>query len=206
MEEQGLALSPEQRLAYGVKMERMGKYKGAEEQYKKVLEAGTHDEEAWFNLGNIYVKRAEDALFSGKWYKKAEECYHKVLDLNNHNTAAINNLADLYNRKGDYQRALELVQPIARQNVPDSHYFFTTLGDTYMNLEQYDKAIDSYKTAEEEAANLEKVDKTFYEALYNNMADVYNKIGNKDLSEQYRNRVPEYTNTPDESHESSKTK
>ena len=51
MEEQGLALTPEQRLAYGVQMERMGKYKGAEEQYQKVLEAGTHDEEAWFMRG-----------------------------------------------------------------------------------------------------------------------------------------------------------
>lgn len=185
----GLSMSPEQRLALGVRLEQLGKYKEAEAHYVEVLRGGSHKEEAYTNLGNVYSSIADRSFRPKKWSKKAVESYRRALEINPNSPATRNNLGDVLNKLGRHREALTLVSELAKPGLPDARYFLCTLGDAQMGVHHYEDAMRSYAAAEKEAARQGDATPAFLRPLYEAMARVSRKLGQTATAREYEQKA-----------------
>jgi tetratricopeptide (TPR) repeat protein len=87
-------------------------------------------------------------------YNKAIEIYRKLLDktliLNkNIDFQLVGNLIEAYNEKGDYEKSLELIDLFLKdkKNKDIESYVYCNAGNTFLDLEDYKKAIKYYNRA-----------------------------------------------------------
>jgi len=194
LDQLGIAMHPEQRLAYGIRLERMDELDKAEAQYLKVLDEGFRAEETLFNLGNVYVAKSKKSLRPHKCQTKAVDCYQQVLEINPENMAAANNLADVLNEQGKPHDAVALLTRFVDKNIPDSEYLYATLGDEKKRLGEYEEYITAYVESEKEALEETNIDRKFLTGLYKSRSGVHRLLGDEANAALYREKAKKVLN------------
>ncbi len=189
LDQLGVAMHPEQRLAYGIRLERSGELDKAEAQYLKVLDEEYRMEEALFNLGNVYVAKSEKSLRPHKWQTKAVDCYQQALGINPDNMVAANNLADVLNEQGKPDDAIDLLTRFVDKNIPDSEYLYATLGDAKKRLGEYEESVAAYVESEKEALKETDIDRKFLSGLYKSRSHVHHLLSDEINADLYRNKA-----------------
>lgn len=115
-------------------------YENAIKAYEKVLSISADDIDAIISVGEIYQLQKD--------YTKAIDAYLKALNSEPEQLFLYPLLADAYVNVNKRQEALKLVDQLidlARsKNKSDSAYLNATLGDIYLIVKDYDKAIEYY--------------------------------------------------------------
>jgi Flp pilus assembly protein TadD len=86
----------------GVIYEQKGLYDLAEKEYAKAYKKQTEWATPYFNLGNLYFKKAD--------YRKSEDYYRKAMKMDGNNPDVLNNLAYLLCILGKYPEAKMLAE------------------------------------------------------------------------------------------------
>jgi tetratricopeptide (TPR) repeat protein len=97
----------------------------------------------WNELGNIYYNIVA--------YDEAINALNKAIELDHSYGWTYNNLASIYMHKGNYSRAVPLLQkgiPLMK-NSKDRALLWNRLGDAYRRMDQRDRAAAAYKKAVE---------------------------------------------------------
>lgn len=188
LEDSGMAMTPERRLAYGIRLEESGELEKAEEQYHKVLAIGTHDSVALTNLGNVYMAKRERSMWSGRWLAKAVRCYLKALDIEPDSMIVRNNLADAHNIQGKPLRSIQVLSGHMKSG-PGASHCHTTLGEAYDQLGRYDESLESYLAAEAEALKDSPPDNDLLNLIYGHLSAAYLKVGKRNQALAYREKA-----------------
>lgn len=113
-------------------------------------------------------------------YAGAKEYLNKELEENPKNAYASTLLAMAYFKEQDYSSALSLInqsiKKISKKSRDFKAFAYTTAADIYINLEEYDKAIENYNKAINECPNESET--------YEKRADLLYEIGEYDLSDK----------------------
>jgi len=113
-----LGADPYDDLSLGKKMFRDGNFGLAERYFRRAVEAGPRDAEAWLGLAAAY-----DRL---KRFDLADRAYSQVLHIAGRTPEVLNNLGYSYMLRGNYQRAREILRE-AQAKDPASPYIQTNL-------------------------------------------------------------------------------
>jgi tetratricopeptide (TPR) repeat protein len=109
--------------------------------------------EQYEQIVKLDPKSVEDHLLLGRLYRinnellKAESEFKIAVGLQPSSEDAVTALAILYNEEGDTSRALQVLNAIPEQSRTAKLY--STLGYTYEQSKDYDKAVDAYRHAVE---------------------------------------------------------
>lgn len=93
-----------------------------------------------------YIKKG-NSYYNSKKYKSAEVEYRKALELDPTNNYAKFNLGNAYYRQGNYQEAMNHFDAVNRSkfNKNDLSKAYYNLGNSMMQAQKYEDAIESYK-------------------------------------------------------------
>ncbi|HOV92809.1 MAG TPA: tetratricopeptide repeat protein [Candidatus Kapabacteria bacterium] len=93
-----------------------------------------------------YIKKG-NSYYNSKKYKSAEVEYRKALELDPTNNYAKFNLGNAYYRQGNYQEAMNQFDAVNRSkfNKNDLSKAYYNLGNSMMQAQKYEDAIESYK-------------------------------------------------------------
>jgi len=97
---------------------------------------------------NKFIRRGNKAFDRGD-YKEAEIDYQKVLEKNNKSDIGEFNLGGALFQQENYKEAASLFENQTEKSVPDEQRAksFHNLGNSLVNLKQFDKAVEAYKNA-----------------------------------------------------------
>lgn len=114
-----------------------GNYNDAKKIISKVIKYDSNNYEAWRWLGVIYHEGFQNPM-------QAERAYKTAIDLNKEDFIAYYMLASLYkDYLKRYKKSEELLVLIISKN-NNNYLFYSSLGDLYVKMEQYDKAEQAY--------------------------------------------------------------
>lgn len=118
----------------------LGKYREAEQHFKKALTLKPDFPDAWNNLATLY-------LLTKQW-DKAIRCTQKAVASVNYGTPqfAYNNMGLAYYNQGEYQKAVDSFLE-ALKIFPSYSVCLTNLGLAYEGMRKYEKAIACYRKA-----------------------------------------------------------
>lgn len=135
------------------------KYDMAMKEYKRALELYPNYTPALNGIAAIYDERYQYALSEAyyKRYMKIDPCGF-----------VYSNLAILYIKQGKYNKALEIIDRGLKITPNDAHSYYIK-GAVFLYKREYDKAIESYKKAEE----IGMVEDYLNSSLYYEMARAY---------------------------------
>ena len=129
--------------------------------YRKALEYDPDDSTTWSNMGFCYRAIGQ--------FDKAIEHFQKAKELmknKNDNPRPYFQMAKCYTALGEYEKALECCRE-GTEIFPDDGDFWEQIGNIYIRLEQYEKAIKAYEHM-----------KPLTDAYYRNAASAWLKKGN----------------------------
>ncbi|MGA9111573.1 MAG: tetratricopeptide repeat protein [Smithella sp.] len=150
----------------------LGNYNQAIEDYNRAIEIKPDYAMAYDNRGNAYSSLGN--------YRQAIEDYNGAIKIKPGYAIAYNNRGIAYGNLGQYQHAIEGYNEAIRLK-PDYSDAFYGRGIAYTNLCQYQRAIEDFNRAIRlNPANFQ---------VYNNMAGVYLKSGNKELGCYYAQKA-----------------
>lgn len=97
---------------------------------------------------NKFIRRGNDAFEKGD-FKKAEIDYRKALEKNIKSTKGTYNLGGAIYQQESFEDAANLYGSLAESNISaeEKAKSFHNLGNSQMNMQQFDAAIESYKNA-----------------------------------------------------------
>ncbi len=159
----------------GLQLQEEGKGKDARVKFKEALKVNPRNEAAYYYLGKSYYleERIEDAIkewvelctkipekayivfddLEKAWFElgnfsEAENLYTNLWGNDHNNIKAAMALAEIYNKKGEYDRALELLEQLQEEH-PENSYIQPFIVQVLYNKNQYkaacNKALDFLK-------------------------------------------------------------
>lgn len=106
------------------------------------------DMSAFAQSENKFIRRGNNAFERGD-YKEAEVDYQKALEKNAKSEVGEFNLGGALFQQENYEESASIFDNLSRRNVSDDQRAksFHNLGNSMVNLQQYDQAIEAYKNA-----------------------------------------------------------
>jgi tetratricopeptide (TPR) repeat protein len=111
--------------------------------YHRAIEFNPQDSIVWDELGKLHLKRQN--------YAESISAFQKVISLNPRNGEAYIRLASTLFQIGDYEASALTYQagiPLFDDNIARSA-LWALLGETYVQMKDYEKAIEAYKQSEQ---------------------------------------------------------
>ena len=108
----------------------------AEDLYKKALKINPYDYHTWFNLGELYLSRANESGSVSEVRKKTKnalESYLKAIELDSSHANAHYRIGVILNVNGGYKEAIRHLT-IASEKMPKNTSVMMQLGSAYMQL------------------------------------------------------------------------
>ena len=108
----------------------------AEDLYKKALKINPYDYHTWFNLGELYLSRANESGSPSEIRKKTKdalESYLKAIELDSSHANAHYRIGVILNVNGGYKEAIRHLK-IASEKMPKNTSVMMQLGSAYMQL------------------------------------------------------------------------
>ena len=108
----------------------------AEDLYKKALKINPYDYHTWFNLGELYLSRANESGSPSEIRKKTKdalESYLKAIELDSSHANAHYRIGVILNVNGGYKEAIRHLT-IASEKMPKNTSVMMQLGSAYMQL------------------------------------------------------------------------
>ncbi|MBM3163618.1 MAG: tetratricopeptide repeat protein [Chlorobi bacterium] len=118
------------------------------------------DAEAWFRLGNAYARNQQ--------YRNAQDAYREALEVDPGLDKALQALGATYFNQRDYPEALVYFTRYQKL-APDDSLRNYDLGNVFLQMQQYDRAIAAYRTA--------IVNSISFEEAYYNLGVCYLRTG-----------------------------
>ena len=138
------------RLAYAFALESLHKYKDMEEQLRLVLEQNPNNAAAYNLLGYSLAER-------NKRLDEAERLVSRALSLSPGDRAFADSLAWVYYRKGEYQKALDLLEGLDKDFIEANADVAYHLGAVYAALGQPQQALPYLQQAAPEVKEAQKL-------------------------------------------------
>lgn len=146
------------------------------EQYKQILDIDPGDYQVRNNLGVIYAQL--------RLFDEAIEQFEKVIETKPDYTTAFLNMGAAYGDMGNLDKAIESFEK-AIEISPGYAKAYQNLGVAYYETEQFQQAIDNFEKYI--ALYQGEIDET----IFYTMALSYKQLGNKDMAQQYLQKVIE---------------
>ncbi|MCP4151687.1 MAG: tetratricopeptide repeat protein [bacterium] len=115
-----------------------GRFKEAEDEFRKAVAANPKEVPAHINLGTT--------LGQMKKYREAIACFNAALQLDPNNVTAHFNLGTIYNFWGETGKAIPHLKKVLEVNNKDAEVYMS-LGDALYMKNRLDEALESYKSA-----------------------------------------------------------
>ena len=116
----------------------------AEILYKKALKINPYDVNTWFNLGELYLSKANESAYTMEFRNKTKsalEAYLKAIDLDSMHANAHYRIGVILNANGGYKEAIRhLTTALGR--MPENTSVMMQLGSAYMQLGDTAKYVD----------------------------------------------------------------
>jgi len=116
----------------------------AESFYKKALKINPYDVNTWFNLGELYLSKANESSYIPEIRNKTKnalEAYLKAIDLDSTHADAHYRIGVILNANGGYKEAIRHLT-MALTKMPENTSVMMQLGSAYMQLGDTAKYID----------------------------------------------------------------
>jgi len=116
----------------------------AETLYKKALKINPYDVNTWFNLGELYLSKANESAYTFEIRNKTKsalEAYLKAIDLDSMHANAHYRIGVILNANGGYKEAIRHLTT-ALGKMPENTSVMMQLGSAYMQLGDTAKYID----------------------------------------------------------------
>ena len=156
--------------------------------FKQAILSDNMFESSLINLGFLYRLNGH--------YSQAQMAYEYALKLNPDSLTAMENLAYLFSITDRSEQASVLLTKVERKRA-DNPYYFVNLGETELDLGNYQAALQHFKKA---LSLSRKTHETYF-----GLARTYFKLGDKTLTEHYLQLAKDYANnTRDEARYQSK--
>lgn len=145
---------------------------GAEAKFINAIRIDSKNEEAYFGLASVYIKKEE--------WDEARDTLEFLLKINPQNVKSLLTLAEVYEKKKDLQKAVEYYEKAAIADDGRAETF-AKIGDLLFDINQCESAIEAMLQANE----LEPENKVYLDKI----VDISVKCGNKDSAEEYYQKL-----------------
>ncbi len=116
----------------------------AEDLYRKALKINPYDYHTWFNLGELYLSKANESGYTSEVRKKTKDAlgaYLKAIELDSLHANAHYRIGVILNINGGYKEAIRHLT-IALDKMPKNTSVMMQMGSAYMQLGDTAKYID----------------------------------------------------------------
>jgi len=161
----------------GISYDKQKNYENAISDYSKAIELDPKETIAYKNLGLTYDHMGE--------YAKAIYNYTKMIDINPKDEVAFYYRGASYDDSGKYELAIKDFTKAIKLN-PNDVFNYHYRGISYEHSGEYEKAISDYRDAI-------KINPDYIEA-YENLSDVYKKLGKRKEAEEFRAKAEKLKN------------
>lgn len=159
------SLSFDEHMRLGAIYENQGKYELALREYESAQVIDTKDANAWFALGNVYLRLKD--------LSKAERHYQRAIELQPR-PEFYNNMGWLLMEKGDLDGARKSIEEAVRTASEGGYIYMDTLGVVQMRAGELDKAEKSFLDA---AGAVPPKRKEALSEIYIHLSELYKKTG-----------------------------
>jgi len=182
------------------------------EEFKETVKLNPNNYDAFYSLGRLYYKqqqfeKAEKEFESAVRIKgdfvnayfflaitqqrlqkidRARQNYEKTLILDPNFISAYSNIGTLYKSQKDYKNAINAFNSASK--IQNRAYYHYQIGDCYYELNQFDKALDSFFTAVSINPKSTDADKKELVSLFERISEIYGKKTDFSKSLEFANK------------------
>ena len=137
-----LEIDPRYKLAYnylGYQFANAGHFSEAVSHLERYQELAPDEPNPYDSMGDIYFWNGD--------YRKAEKSYRQALEKNDAFSASRRNLVMLYSEKGEYERALRILEQPVEKIAEDTSAVYAMRAYVYDRMGEREKAVESFERA-----------------------------------------------------------